>query len=157
MFNFLKKQKGYLVAPVSGRTIKLSKVADPVFSSGMMGVGIAIEPTGDQFVAPGDCTITLIPESKHAFGMQFTNGLEVLVHIGMDTVNLGGQGFTTLVEQGIKVTRGTPIIKIDREFFMGKNISLVTPIVVLNHSDYNVNILVEQGECVGGITKIINF
>lgn len=155
MFNLFKKEKKCLVAPVSGNIIKLSEVKDEVFSSGMMGIGLAIDPTGDVFVAPADGEITVIPETKHAFGMKLSNGMEVLIHIGMDTVNLAGEGFDVLVKEGQKVNIGTPIIKVDLDFFKDKNISLVTPIIILNHNDYSIEVLIEQGMCVMNETKII--
>lgn len=157
MFDLFKKEKKCLMAPVSGNIIKLSDVKDEVFSSGMMGVGLAIEPSEDVFVAPCQGVITVIPKTKHAFGMKLSNGLEVLVHIGMDTVNLGGQGFEVLVNEGQKVTMGTPIIRVDMEFFKEKNISLVTPIIILNHSDYSIKILVDEGKCISKETEIIKF
>ena len=96
MFNFLKKNN--LVAPVNGKIIPIEEVPDPVFAQKMMGEGIAIIPKDSSFVAPADGTITLISETKHAFGMTLDNGMELLVHIGLETVNLKGEGFNTLVE-----------------------------------------------------------
>ena len=100
MFNFLKKEKNTvktLTAPVDGKVIDLSEVDDPVFAQKMMGEGIAIIPEGNIVAAPADGTIVLIPETRHAFGMKLADGLELLVHIGLDTVNLGGEGFSALV------------------------------------------------------------
>lgn len=157
MFNLFKKEKKSFVAPISGTIIKLKDVKDEVFSSGMMGIGLAIDPNEDVFVAPYDGTITLVPETKHAFGMKLSNGIELLVHIGMDTVNLGGEGFEVLVKEGQKVSQGTPIIKLDLDFFKSKDIALITPIIILNHDDYSIEIIDNQEKCIVQETEIIKF
>ncbi|AYE34370.1 PTS sugar transporter subunit IIA [Clostridium septicum] len=131
MFKFFSKPLN-LLAPASGKTIKLSDVPDPVFSQKMVGDGIAIDITGDTIVAPADGEITLIMDSKHAFGMSLENNVEVLVHVGLDTVTLKGEGFEQLVNQGTKVTAGTPILKINRDLIQSKGISLITPVLITN-------------------------
>lgn len=131
MFGLFKKDVK-LIAPITGKTIDLSKVSDPVFAQKMAGDGIAIDSTGDTIVAPCDGELTLIFKTNHAFAMTLDDGVELLVHIGLDTVSLEGVGFERLVEQGIKVKAGTPIIKIDRNFIESKNISLVTPVLITN-------------------------
>ena len=137
MFKFFnKKQKSksdlVLVAPVDGKAIDLSQVPDPVFAQKLAGDGIAIDITGDTIVAPADGTVSLIFQTKHAFGMSLANGVELLVHIGIDTVSLNGEGFEKLIEQGASVKAGTPIIKIDRNFILEKGFSLVTPVLITN-------------------------
>lgn len=131
MFGFLKKELK-LIAPIDGKTIDLSAVPDPVFAEKMAGDGIAIDSTGDTIVAPCDGTLTLIFKTNHAFAITLDNGIELLVHIGLDTVSLDGQGFERLATEGQKVKAGTPIVKLDREFIEGKGISLITPILITN-------------------------
>lgn len=131
MFGLFNKELK-LIAPISGKTVDLSQVPDPVFAQKMAGDGIAIDPTGDIIVAPADGELTLVFKTKHAFAMTLSNGIELLVHVGMDTVSLEGQGFELLSEQGAKIKAGTPILKIDREFIKSKNLSLVTPILITN-------------------------
>ena len=114
MFGFLKKELK-LIAPIDGNTIALSNVPDPVFSQKMAGDGTAIDSTGDIVVAPCDGELTLIFKTNHAFAMSLDNGIELLVHIGIDTVSLNGEGFERLIEPGQTVKAGTPIIKINRE------------------------------------------
>ena len=155
MFNILKKKKT-IVAPVSGQVIPLSDVKDEVFSSGMMGDGIAIQPTDDIFVAPCDGEIVLIPETKHAFGIKSTDGIELLIHIGLDTVMKKGQGFQPLVKVGDKVKKGTPVIKVDVEFFHQEGISLVTPVIILNDNGKNLKKLSVEN-CQSGTTTMIEF
>ncbi|STB71454.1 PTS system, glucose subfamily, IIA component [Clostridium baratii] len=110
----------------------LSEVPDPVFAQKMAGDGLAIDATGDVIVAPCDGDLTLVFKTKHAFAMTLDNGIELLVHIGIETVSLNGEGFEQLAEAGTKVKAGTPIIKIDREFIKSKNLPLVTPILITN-------------------------
>ena len=138
MFGLFKKNKTEkkdtlnFVAPVDGKTMDLSEVPDPVFAQKMAGDGLAIDATSDVIVAPCDGDLTLVFKTKHAFAMTLDNGIELLVHIGIDTVSLNGEGFEQLAEAGTKVKAGTPIIKIDREFIKSKNLPLVTPILITN-------------------------
>ncbi|MDR3595405.1 PTS glucose transporter subunit IIA [Clostridium sp.] len=131
---FNKKQKSdlALIAPADGRAIDLSKVPDPVFAQKMAGDGIAIDTTGDTIVAPADGIVSLIFKTKHAFAISLDNGIELLVHIGIDTVSLNGEGFEKLVEEGTSVKAGTPIIKINRDYILEKGFSLITPVLVTN-------------------------
>ncbi|GAA0689780.1 MULTISPECIES: PTS sugar transporter subunit IIA [Clostridium] len=132
MFGFLKKKNSELVAPVSGKVIELSQVPDEVFSQKMAGDGVAIEPSDDLVVAPADGSITLIFKTNHAFAMTLENGLEILVHIGLDTVELNGEGFERLATEGETVKAGTPIVKINRKLFEEKGYKTVTPVLVTN-------------------------
>ncbi|MGG7079426.1 PTS sugar transporter subunit IIA [Clostridium sardiniense] len=136
MFGLFKKNKKEeslnFVAPVSGKAVDLSEVPDPVFAQKMAGEGLGIDSTGDIIVAPCDGELTLVFKTKHAFAMTLDNGIEVLVHIGIETVSLNGEGFEQLAEQGTRVKAGTPIIKIDREFIKNKGLSLVTPVLITN-------------------------
>ena len=132
MFGLFKKNTLNFVAPVDGKTMDLSEVPDPVFAQKMAGDGLAIDATGDVIVAPCDGDLTLVFKTKHAFAMTLDNGIELLVHIGIETVSLNGEGFEQLAEAGTKVKAGTPIIKIDREFIKSKNLPLVTPILITN-------------------------
>lgn len=135
MFNFFNNKPSKeikLIAPITGKTVDISKVPDKVFSEKMIGDGIAIEPTSDVVVAPANGELTLVLKSLHAFALVLDNGLELLVHIGLDTVSLGGDGFEQLAKAGTKVKAGTPIIKINRDFILSKGFSLITPIVITN-------------------------
>lgn len=134
MFGLFKKDFK-LVAPVNGTTIDLSKVPDEVFAGKMAGDGLAIDPTGDTFVAPADGELNLIFKTNHAFALTLSNGVELLVHIGVDTVSLAGEGFERLIEPGVKVKAGTPIIRINREFILNKGFSLATPVLITNVDD----------------------
>lgn len=140
MFSFFKKKKNSgLKAPIDGKCIDIESIEDEVFSKKMMGDGVAIDSTGDILVAPADGKITFIAETKHAFSMTMDNGMELLIHCGLDTVNFKGEGFEVLVELEKRVSCGTPIIKVDRKFFEGKKVSLVTPMVILNYQEYKLS------------------
>ena len=131
MFGFLKKELK-LIAPIDGNTIALSNVPDPVFSQKMAGDGAAIDSTGDIVVAPCDGELTLIFKTNHAFAMSLDNGIELLIHIGIDTISLNGEGFERLIEPRQTVKAGTPIIKINRQIIEKKNLSLITPVLITN-------------------------
>lgn len=150
MFDFFRKSMG-LVAPIAGKVIELSEVPDQVFAQKMAGDGVGIDPTGDIVVAPADGVIALIFKTNHAFAMALDNGIEILVHIGIDTVELEGTGFQRLIEEGTRVKAGEPIIKIDRELIKEKGYSLVTPVLITNSDrlkeiKYNTNMMAEVGK-----------
>ncbi|MBS4803466.1 MAG: PTS glucose transporter subunit IIA [Clostridium sp.] len=146
-----------LVAPVSGKAMPLSEVPDPVFAEKLAGDGAAIMAEGNTIVAPADGEVTLIFKTKHAFAMTLENGLEILVHIGLETVSLDGEGFEQLVEQGTKVKAGTPLIKINREFILSKGLSLATPVLITNVDATKSISAVETGNVVAGETALVNF
>ncbi len=131
MFGFFKKDLK-LVAPATGKTIDLSKVPDQVFAEKMAGDGVAIDITGDIIVAPADGELSLIFKTNHAFAMTLSNGVELLVHVGIDTVSLEGKGFERLIDPGKQVKAGTPILKIDRDFILGNGLKLYTPVLITN-------------------------
>ena len=132
MFGLFKAKKQMIVSPSDGDVMDLSEVPDEVFSQKMAGDGIAITPRSNTFIAPVTGIVTKIFSTNHAFSIKTRAGLEVLVHIGLDTVELNGEGFKRLVEEGDKVALGKPIIYADLEFISSKGKEIVTPIV-LNH------------------------
>ena len=129
MFGFFKKESKF-VAPIDGKVMNLSDVPDPVFAEKMAGDGVAIDTTGDTIVARCAGELTLVLKTYPAYlSDSYT---ELLVHIGIDTVSLNGEGFERLQEQGTTVKAGTPIIKINRDIITGKGLSLITPVLVTN-------------------------
>ncbi|MDT8717874.1 PTS glucose transporter subunit IIA [Clostridium sp. 19966] len=159
MFNLLKNKSNKeikLIAPITGKTIDISEVPDEVFSQKMLGDGIAIKPTGDLIVAPANGKITLILKSLHAFVLTLANGTELLVHIGLDTVSLNGEGFEQLVEEGTNVKAGTPVIKINRDFILSKGLSLISPIVITNMDTIKKLTPYTDKDVISGQDEIIN-
>ncbi len=130
MFGIFKAKKQMLVSPADGDVVDLSEVPDEVFSQKMAGDGMAIMPHSNTFVAPVAGTISKIFSTNHAFSIKTKSGLEVMVHIGLDTVALNGEGFERLAEEGEKVSVGKPIISADLEFIASQGKEIVTPIVV---------------------------
>lgn len=129
MFGLFKSKKIEIHAPTTGEIVEISIVPDEVFSTRMAGDGVAIVPTNGTFCSPMDGTISKIFPTKHAFVIK--NGdLEVIVHIGIDTVELKGNGFTALKTTGDKVKSGEPIIEADLEFISQNGKSTITPIVI---------------------------
>lgn len=130
MFVFFRKKKiSELYSPVIGKSIELEEVKDKVFSSKMMGDGLAFKLEENIIYSPCDAQVKLIPSSKHAVGLE-ANGLDILIHIGLDTVNLNGEGFKQLVSVGDVIKQGDPLLQIDIEFMKQKNIDLTTPMII---------------------------
>lgn len=149
------KQNVYLTSPVDGVLLPLAQVPDPVFAEKMMGDGVAIECQGEWICAPADGVISLIAQTKHAFGMTLSNGLELLVHVGLETVHLQGEGFQVLSETGKQVKQGEPILKIDLALMKEKKISLITPFIIINHQEHPFTLLHEETTVKAGQTALI--
>ncbi|KMM36443.1 N-acetylglucosamine-specific PTS transporter subunit IIBC [Guptibacillus hwajinpoensis] len=120
------------VMPVQGKIIPLTEVPDEVFSSGMMGEGFAIMPENGNFSSPVDGEVVSVFPTKHAIGIRSTQGLEILIHVGIDTVNLKGEGFTTLVKEGDTVKKGQKLMEVDLNSISRSIPSLATPIIFTN-------------------------
>jgi len=146
-----------LVAPMTGKSLPLSETPDPVFAQKMAGDGLAMMPEADIVVAPADGELTLVFNTKHAFAMTLENGVELLVHIGIETVTLNGEGFEQLVEAGTKVKAGDPIIKVDREFIKSKGLPLITPLLITNPDILKSITAVENVATVAGETTVLEY
>lgn len=125
-----------IVAPIEGNAISLEEVGDGVFSEGMLGKGVAIEPTIGRAVSPVDGTVSTVFETKHAVGLTSDNGVEVLIHIGLDTVKLNGKHFSTHVKAGDKVKAGDLLVEFDIEKIKEAGYPIVTPIIITNTDSY---------------------
>ncbi|SJZ49967.1 PTS sugar transporter subunit IIA [Anaerorhabdus furcosa] len=126
---FGKKKIKELHAPVIGESVNLDNVPDQVFASRMMGEGMAFKFKGDTICSPCDAEVILIAKTKHAIGLN-ANGIEILIHVGLDTVNLNGQGFEVEVKVGDKVKQGDVLLKIDRSYMESQNMNLLTPMII---------------------------
>ncbi|CAM3158335.1 PTS family enzyme IIC (N-terminal); enzyme IIB (center); enzyme IIA (C-terminal), N-acetylglucosamine-specific [Xenorhabdus nematophila ATCC 19061] len=137
-----------LMAPMSGEVVNLEDVPDEAFSSKLVGEGIAIRPISDIVFSPVDGTVVKIFDTNHALCITTDNGVEVIVHIGIDTVSLDGKGFERLVEEGMQVKAGSPILKLDLNYLNLHAKSLISPVIISNIDDYEgVNII-----CKGSVT-----
>lgn len=125
-----------LAACLTGTVVPLAEVKDEAFASGALGDGIAIEPTDGELVAPADGEISSTFETHHAVGMTTVDGAELLMHIGIDTVKLGGKHFTYLVNEGDKVKKGQPLIRFELEAIKAEGYPVTTPLIVCNTDDY---------------------
>ncbi|VDZ65884.1 EIICBA-Glc [Serratia odorifera] len=141
-----------LVAPVTGEVIALDQVPDEAFASKAVGDGVAIRPTDKTVVAPADGTVVKIFNTNHAFCLETANGAEIVVHMGIDTVALNGQGFTRLVEEGADVKAGQPILELDLAFLNANARSMISPVVVSNVDDYAGLSALASGTVVAGQT-----
>jgi len=135
---FKKKGIKEIYSPVYGESILLENVPDKVFSTKMMGDGIAFNLTGDEIYAPCDAKVVMIPKTKHAIGLK-ANGAEILIHIGINTVSLGGKGYTLYTKLGSRVKRGDLLLKIDREF-MNKAKADLTTVMIITSTDSKLDI-----------------
>ncbi|HFH9924924.1 TPA: sucrose-specific PTS transporter subunit IIBC [Streptococcus suis] len=125
-----------LVSPLSGNVVTLENVNDPVFSSGAMGKGLAVKPSEGVVYAPADAEVTIAFETGHAYGLKTASGAEILIHIGIDTVSMNGNGFEKLVAAGDKVKAGTPIAKFDVAKIAEAGLDDTTMIIVTNTADF---------------------
>ncbi|URQ61695.1 glucose PTS transporter subunit IIA [Pantoea alhagi] len=139
-----------LMSPVAGKALPLTEVSDEIFSGGLLGDGIAIVPEEETIVAPCDAEVASTVDSHHAVGLLCANGAELLIHVGLDTVKLGGQHFSTLVSVGDKVTAGTPLIRFQRQDIIAAGYDITTPFLVINGEDYQLTKYIHNGPIVSG-------
>lgn len=131
-----------IASPLDGKEIALKDVDDEVFASGVTGKGIAIIPENNTVLSPADGTVSVLFPSKHAVGITTKEGIEILVHIGLNTVMLNGEGFTTFVKQGDQVKKGQKLLEFDKDFITNKGCSLQSPLIITNADQFK-DILIE--------------
>lgn len=147
-----------LKAGLSGKVIPLDDVPDHVFSQHVMGDGIAIEPSSDTVVAPADATVNAVmADTGHACGLTFANGMELLIHVGVDTVDMNGDGFTMLVEEGQKVKAGTELIRFDQQKIHAAGHPSVTVFIVTDEGEAKKIEYLSGMEATAGETAVIRF
>lgn len=125
-----------LASPLKGRVIPLSEVPDETFASGVLGDGVGIQPAEGKVYAPFDCTVAAVFDTKHAIGLETSDGVELLIHIGMDTVKLNGEPFTVYVEAGETVKAGGLLVEFDMDKIKAAGLDTVTPVIVTNPGKY---------------------
>jgi phosphoenolpyruvate-protein phosphotransferase len=132
-----------IAAPLAGWVTPLSGVPDPVFSEQMLGDGVAIDPTGDTLFAPCDAEVLTVNEARHALSLRCESGVEIIMHLGIDTVALGGEGIEALVKPGDRVTTGDPLLKFDLDLLVQHAPAVVTPIIVCDGGGFAVETLAQ--------------
>lgn len=157
---FLKKaapkvstEPNALYAPITGKYIPLEEIPDEVFSQGVLGQGCGIEPDEGEVVAPVNGTITQVAETKHAVGVTADDGAEILIHIGMDTVDMNGAGFTVKVKEGDKVSCGQSLLLFDMGKIRAAGHPVTTAFIVTNSDDYP-NMAINSGNHFAKTEKI---
>ena len=175
MFNFLKKKqtlepeiqivplteepgKEIICAPIQGEAVPSSEISDPTFQQEMLGKGIAIKPAVGKVFAPADGKIEMMIDSLHAVSMTTAGGVEVLIHVGLDTVALKGRHFKGCVKEGDTVKRGDLLIEFDMEAIKAEGYDTISPVIICNTDDYSgiervTGKQVQVGEAVIKLTK----
>jgi len=145
-----------IYAPLNGKIVPLEDVPDPVFNQKMMGEGIAITPNEGKVVCPVEGKIVQVPETKHAVGIEAKDGTEILIHIGLETVALKGEGFTMNVAMGDSVSVGDSLIDFDLDYIKEQASDIVTPIVITNSNDGDKSfVMTEEKEATAGETVLM--
>lgn len=142
---FKKKKEGF-ISPVDGVLSKLESVDDGVFSSKMMGDGFAITPVSEKIYAPLSGVVKVVASTKHAIGIITANGLECLIHVGLDTVELNGKGFVVYIQEGDTIRQGDLLMEVDLKYIESENKPIIIPVVftsgekiILNKENHKVN------------------
>ncbi len=125
-----------ILSPVEGKAVALENVPDPTFAQGILGQGIAVEPKDGKIVAPADGEVATLFETHHAIGLLLDNGAELLIHVGINTVELNGEGFTAHVAEGDRVKKGQLLLTFDQDFIASKGCPTITPVIVTNSDEY---------------------
>ncbi|EHW4861615.1 PTS glucose transporter subunit IIA [Escherichia coli] len=125
-----------LHSPVNGALFPLACVNDPAFSGKALGDGVALKPEGDEIISPCNAVVVSVAETRHAIGLECDNGAEILIHVGLDTVCLKGEYFSTLVTPGVRVQTGTPLIHFERNKIVSSGYDITTPVLVVNSDDF---------------------
>lgn len=133
--------KKEIKSPIAGKVIELSKVDDLVFSSGAMGNGVAIKPSDNKVYSPFNGTVQFIADTKHAIGLISDDGIEILIHVGMDTVKMNGKGFDVKTAVNSRVKEGELLLEFDIKAIEKEGYQIVTPVIITNSDAYNQNLL----------------
>ncbi len=123
-------------SPLKGKAVAMKDVPDDTFAAEVLGLGAAVEPTEGKVVAPADGVVSTLFDTKHAIGLELKNGMEMLIHIGINTVELGGEGFTAHIADGEEFKRGQTLITFDPDFIKSKGYNITTPVIITNPDDY---------------------
>ena len=133
---FGKKAGEVLGAPIQGKAVAISEVSDPTFGQEILGKGFAIQPSVGKVFAPIDGTVEMIFDTKHAISMSSASGIQILIHVGLDTVSLKGEPFKAYVEAGQNVKKGDLMLEFDMDAIKAAGLETITPVVICNSFDY---------------------
>ncbi|PLR66810.1 MULTISPECIES: PTS sugar transporter subunit IIA [Bacillaceae] len=150
-----KQTEETVYAPLTGSLLNLEDVPDPVFSQKMMGDGMAIEPAEGVLVSPVDGEIIQLFHTKHAIGIKSATGMELLLHIGLETVSMNGEGFEAFVKEGDKVKVGDKLITFDLNLIKEKAASTITPIIITNGDIIENVVKSDLGQVARGSAKVL--
>lgn len=143
-------------APITGRAVPVTEVPDEVFSGKVLGDGVAIEPVSPVVLASFNGVISNIARTLHAICLTGDNGIELLIHLGLDTVKLKGKGFTCYVKEGSRVSKGDRIMKMDLGFFRSNRLNMVSPCIVTNLSEFT-DPKTQLGKVTAAQSEIVSF
>ncbi len=135
-----------IVSPVTGTVVPLRDVPDATFAEGILGQGVAVQPTVGKVVAPCAAVVSMLNEAHHAVGLTLEGGAELLIHVGLNTVELAGEGFMPLVREGDRVQKGQTLLQFDKDFLESKGYKTVVPVIVTNSDDYDAVDGIAEGE-----------
>lgn len=136
LFGAKEKEAEKILAPVEGEAIPVTEVPDPTFAEEMLGKGAAIHPAKGRVVAPADGQVVVMFPTGHAVSIRTSEGAEILIHVGLDTVNLEGKYFTTHVKEGDTVKAGDLLVEFDKEAIEAAGYKMITPVVICNSDEY---------------------
>lgn len=148
--NGFKKKEAVIASPAAGECVSLKTLPDPTFRDEILGKGMAIKPLDGKFYAPADGTVSSLFPTKHAIGITTKEGAEVLIHVGIDTVNLRGEHFFTYVEEGQEVRKGELLLEADLKAITDAGYDTVTPVLICNSADFKKVAPVENGRAAVG-------
>lgn len=154
MFGNSNRKK--LLAVADGMALPLDDVPDPAFSGRMLGDGFAVEPSAGVFYSPVDGKVESVTDTRHAYSIRSDDGLDILVHIGIDTVELKGKGFSSLVSTGDRVKAGEPIARVDLDLIRAGGMPTITPVLVSNADELKAFEL-SLGEVKGGASAVLKY
>ena len=149
-------QSKTVLTPIRGKVLAQADIPDETFAQGILGPGCGIEPTGKTVYAPFDGTVEQVASTLHAVGLTSEDGMEILIHVGMDTVEMNGNGFKALVKVGDKVKAGTPLLKVDLEAIRAAGHPTATALIVTNSDDLPEISVVANGDAAAG-TPVFKF
>lgn len=152
----IMKRKRELIAPADGMAVPLDTLPDPAFAQGMLGDGVALDPTDGQFVSPCNGTVVGVADALHAYNLLTDDGLELLLHIGIDTVELKGEGFFPKVKEGDRVQTGDLLVRVDLALIRERGYSTLTPLIVTNPELLS-SLARERGSVRGGTDRILRY